>query len=105
MTRFQHYLGTPSPKSPVAAIGAFAIALVLVPGILPGRTASRAVSLVESGHLVTKATVDRWMIELSNWSRWGKDDERGTLNLLTPARRKRALSLAKDGVSVSLSHN
>jgi kynurenine formamidase len=49
--------------------------------------------------------VDRWMTELANWGRWGKDDERGTLNLLTPERRKRALAAAKEGLSVSLSHN
>jgi kynurenine formamidase len=59
----------------------------------------------QTNHNVTKAAVDRWMIELSNWGRWGKDDEKGTLNLLTPETRKRALSAANEGVSVSLSHN
>ena len=59
----------------------------------------------QTNHNVTKAAVDRWMTELSNWGRWGKDDEKGTLNLLTPETRKRALSAAKEGVSVSLSHN
>jgi kynurenine formamidase len=54
--------------------------------------------------VVTKPMVDRWMTELSNWGRWGKDDQRGTLNLVTPERSRRALALAKDGVSVSLSH-
>jgi kynurenine formamidase len=53
---------------------------------------------------VTKATIDRWMTELSNWGRWGAEDQRGTLNLVTPERSRRALSLARDGVSVSLSH-
>ena len=59
----------------------------------------------QSDHLVTKTMVDRWMTDLSNWGRWGKDDERGTVNLLTPERRKKALGAAKEGVSVSLSHN
>ena len=58
-----------------------------------------------SNRVVTKAMVDRWMTELSNWGRWGADDERGTLNLLTPQTRKRALAAARDGLSVSLSHN
>jgi kynurenine formamidase len=62
------------------------------------------VSASQSRYTVDKATVDRWMTELSNWGRWGKDDQRGTLNLLTSERRKRALALPKDGVSVSLSH-
>ena len=39
---------------------------------------------------------------LSNWGRWGKEDERGTLNLVTPEKTKQALALVKDGVVVSL---
>lgn len=46
---------------------------------------------------------DRWMTELSNWGRWGQDDQLGALNLVTPAKRKQALALVRDGVSVSLS--
>ena len=73
--------------------------------------ASAAVTLgpqrasVQTDHTVTKAIVDRWMTDLSNWGRWGKDDERGTLNLLTPERRRSALAAARDGASVSLSHD
>ena len=52
--------------------------------------------------LVTKAEYERWQTELSNWGRWGKDDELGTLNLITPAKRKQAAGLVKDGVTVSL---
>lgn len=61
--------------------------------------------VAQGTRVVTKEVVDRWMTDLSNWGRWGKDDQRGTLNLLTAERSKRALSLAKDGVSVSLSHS
>src|SRR5467141_3896565 len=55
--------------------------------------------------LVTKAEYDRWQKELSNWGQWGKDDEMGTLNLVTPAKRKQAAALVKDGISVSLASN
>jgi kynurenine formamidase len=55
--------------------------------------------------LVTKAEYERWQTELSNWNRWGKDDEMGTLNLITPAKRKQAAALVKEGVTVSLSSN
>jgi kynurenine formamidase len=41
--------------------------------------------------------------ELSNWGRWGPDDELGTLNLITEEHRRRAATLVRDGVSVSLS--
>lgn len=54
---------------------------------------------------VTEATVDQWMKELSNWGRWGKDDQLGAVNLITPAKRKQAAALVKDGVSVSLAHD
>lgn len=53
---------------------------------------------------VTRGQVDRWMKEISNWGRWGKDDQRGTLNLITPEKRLQALRLAREGVSVSLAH-
>jgi hypothetical protein len=34
--------------------------------------------------LTTQAEYDRWQKEISNWGRWGKDDEMGALNLITP---------------------
>src|SRR5262245_19604356 len=55
--------------------------------------------------LVTQAEYDRWQKELSNWGRWGQDDELGTLNLITPAKRRAAAALVKDGVTVSLASN
>lgn len=42
--------------------------------------------------------------ELSNQGRWGKDDQLGTLNLVTPKKRKAASRLVKAGISVSLAH-
>jgi len=52
---------------------------------------------------LTKEDVDRWMTELSNWGKWGKDDQAGTINLITPAKRKAAAALVKEGISVSAS--
>ena len=54
---------------------------------------------------VDKATVDKWMKELSNWGRWGATDQLGAVNLITPEVRRRAATLVKDGVSVSLSRD
>ena len=51
---------------------------------------------------VTEAQYERWKTELSNWGRWGKDDQIGALNLITPAKRRQAAGLVRDGVSVSL---
>src|SRR5436190_3581580 len=55
--------------------------------------------------LVSEAQYDKWQTELSNWGRWGPDDQIGTLNLITPAKRRAALALVKEGVPVSLSTN
>jgi kynurenine formamidase len=55
--------------------------------------------------LVTRTEFERWKTELSNWGRWGKDDQIGALNLITPAKRRQAAALVKEGVSVSLSRD
>jgi kynurenine formamidase len=52
--------------------------------------------------MVTRAQFEAWFKEISNWGRWGKDDELGTLNLITPQKRAAAAALVRDGVSVSL---
>ena len=49
-----------------------------------------------------KADADRWMTELSNWGRWGKDEQLGALNLITAEKRRQAMALAKTGIVVSL---
>jgi kynurenine formamidase len=48
---------------------------------------------------------DQLFHEVSNWGRWGKDDQLGSVNLITPAKRKQALALPKTAESVSLAHN
>lgn len=53
---------------------------------------------------LTKADIDEMMKSLSNWGRWGKDDQLGTINLITPEKRKQAAALIKEGVTVSLAH-
>lgn len=45
------------------------------------------------------------MIELSNWGRWGKDDELGAINLITPERRRAAIGLMREGLTVSLARD
>jgi len=52
--------------------------------------------------VITKDTVERWMSELSNWGRWGQDDQLGSLNLVTPEKKRQAMALARTGTVVSL---
>ncbi len=63
-----------------------------------------SVTLSAQAPKTSKDDVNRWMTELSNWGRWGKTDQIGTLNLITADKRRQALKLVRDGVSVSLAH-
>lgn len=51
----------------------------------------------------TKEYVESLLHERSNWGRWGKDDQVGTLNLITPEKRVAAAGLVQNGRTVSLS--
>lgn len=44
---------------------------------------------------------DELFARCSNWGRWGAEDERGTLNLITAERTARAASLVRSGSTVS----
>ena len=79
--------------------------LIVLAVIGPTAESQRGVSNGVPHPLVTLAEYDRWQTELSNWMRWGKDDELGTLNLITPVKRRAAVALVKEGVTVSLASN
>ena len=53
---------------------------------------------------LSAAMIDTWATELSNAGRWGAEDQLGTLNLITPARRVAAAKLVVEGVSISMAH-
>lgn len=57
------------------------------------------------GPMATEADFHRAMEELSNWGRWGSDDELGAANFITPQKRKQAVALVSEGISVSLAHD
>ncbi len=74
--------------------------------LLLGLTLSPVVAFAEDNHpKVTNADVEKWMTELSNWGRWGKDDQLGAINLITEAKRKEAAALVKEGISISMAHD
>jgi kynurenine formamidase len=70
-----------------------------------------AVCFVPTAHVQTRKTMtteedfNRATQELSNWGRWGKDDELGAANFITPAKRKQAAGLVKEGIAISLAHD
>jgi len=54
---------------------------------------------------VSAETFATWFRQVSNWGRWGAEDQLGTLNFITPAVRKSAALEVKEGYSVSLSRS
>ena len=54
--------------------------------------------------MVTLETLSKWEKELSNWGRWGPDDQRGTLNLITAEKTRQAAALVQVGETVTLQH-
>ena len=50
---------------------------------------------------ISDKEVLEYMQTLSNWGRWGKDDELGALNLITDEKRYSAIQLVQDGHTVS----
>jgi hypothetical protein len=86
-------------------------ALIAAPLMLAGQAGGQQTAFTahpstqQPDRLVTLATLKKWERELSNWGRWGKDDERGLLNLITPAKTKQALALVTEAKTVTLQIN
>jgi kynurenine formamidase len=81
----------------------FAVLVLILTFPLPDTRAGDLDSAVKPK--LTKADIDGMMKSLSNWGRWGRDDQLGALNLITPEKRKQAAALVRDGVTVSLAHD
>ncbi|HEY3130433.1 MAG TPA: cyclase family protein [Acidobacteriota bacterium] len=54
---------------------------------------------------LTRNDIDQMMVSLSNWGRWGKNDEMGAMNLITLKKRKQAAALVIEAISESLAQN
>lgn len=83
-----------------AALGAVAI----IASTALAQTFSAHPSTQDPAVRVTLATLAQWESDLSNWGRWGPDDQRGTLNLITPAKTREAAALVTVGETVTLQH-
>src|ERR1043165_6502668 len=51
---------------------------------------------------VSAGEFDELFKSVCNWNRWGPDDERGTLNYITPDEIRKAAALVSSGRSVSM---
>src|SRR5690242_12986782 len=52
---------------------------------------------------LTEEQVREFFTTLSNWGKWGSNDQLGALNYITPEKRRRASAEVREGCSVSLS--
>jgi kynurenine formamidase len=86
------------------AAGLITIGLAMAAGeaVRSQGTAPAGAAAANARPPVAKAEYERWKVDLSNWGRWGKDDQIGALNLITPAKRRQAAALVKEGITVSL---
>lgn len=66
---------------------------------------TQVVSAQSPPPMKTEADFHRAMEELSNWGRWGDDDELGAANLITADKRRAAAALVTEGIAVSLAHD
>jgi kynurenine formamidase len=66
---------------------------------------STLLSLKAEEVVMSRQDFEDMLVEISNWGRWGKDDQKGTLNFITPEVRMKAAQLVTDGVAISLSRN
>lgn len=98
----------PPPRGSRSAARAWLGALTALATIATGADARQAPrahpSTQDPSVRVTLEHLAAWERELSNWGRWGADDQRGTLNLITTEKVRQAAALVRDGVTVSLGH-
>ena len=82
-------------------------ARLLIAGLFSVAVAAAAAQPPTEGSRAPRnaAEFDTLFQQVKNWGRWGPADELGSLNLVTAAKRKQALALAKAAVTVSLAHN
>jgi kynurenine formamidase len=84
----------------VLVVATIAVTLAQAPAdyqvVSPGSAAARFPRNAEE--------FDTMFHQVKNWGRWGKDDQLGAANLITEAKRKQALALAKSAIAVPLAH-
>ena len=107
ITRITMTTSLPATLSPfnsfVAVIGMTVV--LLMPGAARAQEAFPVHSSTQDPSvLVTLKTLGGWEKELSNWGRWGPEDQRGTLNLITAEKTRQAATLVREGETVTLQH-
>jgi kynurenine formamidase len=61
----------------------------------------RVGAISREARTISRTEFDRLFEEVKNWGRWGAEDQRGTLNLISPAKALAASKLVAEGITVS----
>ena len=69
----------------------------------PIEATSAGIVVQEDPRMPTQEEVESWYTERRNWGRWGDDDQRGAINLITPEKTVAATRLVRTGRKVSTS--
>ena len=79
--------------------------LAIAAGVSASACVASSQTSPEAREPISVEQFHQWMDELSNWGRWGEDDEIGAANLMTDAKRQQAAALIQTGTAVSLAHD
>jgi kynurenine formamidase len=81
------------------------LTMLLIAPTLALRGSTEAVPQTAARFPRNATEFDELFRQVSNWGRWGKEDQLGSANLVTDAKRKQATALVKSGTVISLAHN
>src|SRR5215213_2999868 len=83
-------------------IGTGAMVMAVVATVSAAAVAQQRAASAGERPAVTKAQVAAWMKSASTWGKWGKDDQLGAVNYITPEKRRAAAALVRTGDVISL---
>ncbi len=96
--------GAKTSPTDARAIDAFSPTELLEQRARDTVSAGRAAPAAQAdSRMPTAAEVESWYTDRRNWGRWGDDDQKGAINLITPAKSAAAAALVQNGRKVSTS--
>ena len=96
-------LAASATAPPTTPDGSFSPAALLDRHLAPPPAAVSRPSVQSDPRMPTAAEVESWYTDRRNWGRWGDDDEKGAINLITPQKSAAAAALVRTGRKVSAS--
>ena len=92
-----------SPASPGTSLSRRRAAQAIAAGA--ALAATPALAQAPKAPPMSRPEFEALLKQVSNWNRWGPNDQMGAVNLITPAVRRRALALVREGECYSMAHD